>query len=116
VEQLRKEASLVAQLTSDIPGPIDSIYQKLKALNTADEQRPKGLYSIKSIIKSVFMTELYNYHIIIADELTKAKTPSPEPPPQPLPETVSKIPPPSDLHTPPKEVKMEELSVRVGDV
>ena len=41
-----------------------------------------------------------------------AKTPSPEPPPQ-QPETVSKLPPPSDLHTPPKEVKMEELSVSV---
>ena len=41
----------------------------------------------------------------------KPKTPSPEPP-QPLPKAVAEISPPSDLHTPPKEVKMEDLSVR----
>lgn len=49
--------------------------------------------------------------ILYAEQLAaKAKTPSPEPP-QPLPQAVAEIRPPSDLHTPPKEVKMEELSV-----
>lgn len=43
------------------------------------------------------------------EQLTKAKTPSPEPPP-PSPKVVE-IQPPSDLHAPPKEVKMEDLSV-----
>ena len=42
MEQLRKEASLVAQFTSNIPGPIDATYQKLKAMNAIDAQRPKG--------------------------------------------------------------------------
>ena len=41
LEQLRKEASQVAELTKSIAGPIDAVYEKLKLLNTADANRPK---------------------------------------------------------------------------
>ena len=41
LEQLRKEASQVAEFTKTIPGPIDAVYEKLKLLATADANRPK---------------------------------------------------------------------------
>ena len=41
LEQLRKEASQVAELTGAIPGPIDAAYKKLKVLAAADANRPK---------------------------------------------------------------------------
>lgn len=41
LEQLRKEASQVAEFTKAIPGPIDAVYEKLKLLATADANRPK---------------------------------------------------------------------------
>ena len=42
LEQLRKEASQVAEFNASIAGPIDAAYQKLKLLNAADAKRPKG--------------------------------------------------------------------------
>ena len=42
LEQLRKEASQVAEFTANIAGPVDAAYQKLKLLNAADAKRPKG--------------------------------------------------------------------------
>lgn len=56
-------------------------------------------------------------HFVCTEQLiAKAKTPSPEPPP-PSPkaavEAVAEMKPPSDLHAPPKEVKMEDLSVSI---
>ena len=42
LEQMRNEASQVAEFTTGIAAPIDVAYKKLKSLTAADAERPKG--------------------------------------------------------------------------
>lgn len=57
---------------------------------------------------------MHDFVLYVEILTAKAKTPSPEPtPPSPKPavEAAAELKPPSDLHAPPKEVKLVDLSV-----
>lgn len=53
LQQLRKEASEVAEFTAGVARPIDYAYQKLKEQNVADANRPKGTNSDLSYLQSL---------------------------------------------------------------